>query len=72
MCIGKQAYLICGPGGVTSLTISWTPPPANWRPDLVKSKDRIIFAAIPVYNLKRIIPIGEYLWFKFLTMEYSH
>ena len=36
-----------GKGGVTSPTgYTWTTLPANWRPDLVKSEDRIIFAML--------------------------
>ncbi|MES2004069.1 MAG: outer membrane beta-barrel protein [Bacteroidota bacterium] len=36
-----------GAGGVTSPTgYTFTPLPTNWRPDLVKSEDRIIFALL--------------------------
>lgn len=36
-----------GPGGVTSPTgFSWTPLPADWRPDLVKTENRVIFAVL--------------------------
>ncbi len=36
-----------GAGGVTSPTgYTFTPLPADWRPDLVKSEDRIIFALL--------------------------
>jgi len=36
-----------GPGGVTSPSgFQWTPLPPDWRPDLVKSEDRIVFAAL--------------------------
>ncbi len=36
-----------GAGGVTSPTgYTFTPLPASWRPDLVKSEDRIIFALL--------------------------
>ncbi len=36
-----------GPGGVTSPTgYQWTTLPPEWRPDLVKSEDRIIFAVL--------------------------
>lgn len=36
-----------GPGGVTSPSgYSWTTLPATWRPDLVKSEDRIIFCVL--------------------------
>ncbi len=36
-----------GPGGVTSPTgYQWTPLPANWRPDLVKSETRVLFCAL--------------------------
>ncbi|MGC1389891.1 MAG: porin [Bacteroidales bacterium] len=36
-----------GKGGVTSPTgYQWTPLPADWRPDLVKSESRIIFAVL--------------------------
>jgi hypothetical protein len=36
-----------GPGGVTSPTgYTTTPLPANWKPDLVKTEDRIIFAVL--------------------------
>jgi Putative beta-barrel porin-2, OmpL-like. bbp2 len=36
-----------GKGGVTSPTgYQWTPLPADWRPDLVKTESRIIFAIL--------------------------
>jgi hypothetical protein len=36
-----------GPGGVTSPTgYTWTPLPPDWRPDLVKTESRIIFAVL--------------------------
>ena len=36
-----------GKGGVTSPTgYQWTPLPADWRPDLVKSESRILFAIL--------------------------
>lgn len=36
-----------GPGGVTSPTgYNWTPLPPNWRPDLVKTENRIIFCTL--------------------------
>lgn len=36
-----------GKGGVTSPTgYQWTPLPADWRPDLVKSESRVIFAVL--------------------------
>jgi hypothetical protein len=36
-----------GPGGVTSPDgFTTTPLPPNWRPDLVKSEDRIVFAVL--------------------------
>lgn len=36
-----------GPGGVTSPTgYSWTPLPNNWRPDLVKTENRVLFCAL--------------------------
>ncbi|MCC7030787.1 MAG: porin [Chitinophagaceae bacterium] len=36
-----------GKGGVTSPSgFQWTPLPADWRPDLVKSEDRIILALL--------------------------
>jgi len=36
-----------GKGGVTSPTgYTFTPLPADWRPDLVRSEDRIIFALL--------------------------
>jgi Putative beta-barrel porin-2, OmpL-like. bbp2 len=36
-----------GKGGVTSPTgYQWTPLPADWRPDLVKTESRIIFALL--------------------------
>ena len=36
-----------GPGGVTSPTgYQWTTLPSGWRPDLVRSEDRIIFAVL--------------------------
>jgi hypothetical protein len=36
-----------GPGGVTSPTgYTYTPLPSTWKPDLVKSEDRIIFAVL--------------------------
>ena len=36
-----------GPGGVTSPTgYSWTALPPNWRPDLVKSEDRVLLCVL--------------------------
>ncbi len=36
-----------GPGGVTSPTgYQWTPLPSDWRPDLVKTEDRVLFAVL--------------------------
>jgi hypothetical protein len=36
-----------GAGGVTSPTgYSWTPLPAGWRPDLVKTESRVLFCAL--------------------------
>ena len=38
---------LAGAGGVTSPTgYTYTPLPPNWRPDLVQSEDRIIFALL--------------------------
>lgn len=44
---GVENGYFAGPGGVTSPSgFQWTPLPNDWRPDLVKTENRLIFAVL--------------------------